>query len=272
MPGRLFLCATPIGNLGDASSRLAATLAEVDLVFAEDTRRSGRLLVALGVEAELRSFFVGNERRRSVDLAGALESGLDVALITDAGTPGLSDPGPLAVAAAREVGAEVVVIPGPSAVTAVVAGSGMVDGRFAFEGFLPRSGRERQQRLANLAGEERPVVVFLSPHRVLDDLADLAAACGPDREVCIGREMTKLHEELWWGTLGGALDRWREELPRGEFAMVVAGAGKSAPDLDVAVGLAARLVAEGLTPSQAARQAAAETGASRRQIYERLVN
>ncbi|HSJ33599.1 MAG TPA: 16S rRNA (cytidine(1402)-2'-O)-methyltransferase [Acidimicrobiia bacterium] len=270
MPGRLYICATPIGNLGDVSPRLAETLAAVDVVYAEDTRRSGRLLAALGIEAHLRSFFVGNERRRAPGLEDDLRRGSDIALITDAGMPAVSDPGALAVETARRAGAEVVVIPGPSAVTAAVAGSGMVAGRFVFEGFLARSGRERARQLERIAAETDPSVVFLSPHRAAADLTDLAGECGPEREVCVARELTKLHEELWWGTLAGAAARWSSEA-RGEFTIVVAGQAPTEPDPEAAVDLARRLVAGGVAPSRAARDAAAATGVPRRQIYEELV-
>ena len=272
MPGRLYLCSTPIGNLGDASSRLIETLAAADVVFVEDTRRSGKLLNALGVSAPLRSFFAGNERQRSGEVAAELEAGRVVVLLTDAGTPAVSDPGVLAVAAARRVGAEVLVVPGPSAVTAAVAGSGMVDGPFVFQGFLERKGADRSRQLGEVAAEPKPTVLFLSPHRVAADLAALAEACGGGREVCIARELTKLHEELWWGTLDEAAERWSIEPARGEFTAVVAGAPARAVTIDEAVEAAQRLVSDGMTPSQAARQAAATTGANRRQIYDRMVN
>lgn len=272
MPGRLFLCATPIGNLGDVSDRLKSTLASVDAVFAEDTRRSAKLLNALGVSVPLRSFFTGNEKRRADDIYAELETGRSIAVLTDAGTPGVSDPGALAVAAARRAGAEVVVIPGPSAVTAAVAGSGMVQGPFVFHGFLERKGSGRGRQLAAVAGDERPGVLFLSPHRLAADLADLAEACGPGRPVCVARELTKIHEELWWATLGEAAERWSEEPARGEFTVVVAGAPAPEADLESAVGTAREFVANGLSASQAAREAAAATGASRRQIYDALVN
>ncbi|HEX2153120.1 MAG TPA: 16S rRNA (cytidine(1402)-2'-O)-methyltransferase [Acidimicrobiia bacterium] len=272
MAGRLYLCSTPIGNLGDASPRLGETLGLADVVYAEDTRRSAKLLAALGVSADLRSYFVGNERARTVDLEADLADGRDVAIITDAGSPAVSDPGASAVAAARRAGAQVVVIPGPSAVTAVVSGSGMVEGRFVFEGFLARRGKERAGQLEAVATDLRPTVIFLSPHRALADLTDLAAACGTDREVCVGRELTKLYEELWWGTLGQAVDRWSEEPPRGEFSLVVAGAEPAEPDPEAAADIARRLVDDGMSPSQAAREAATATGVARRTIYERLVN
>lgn len=270
--GRLILCATPIGNLDDASPRLAQTLREADVVYAEDTRRSGGLLAALGVEADLRSFFVGNERSRSRQLESDLRSGRTVAVVTDAGTPAVSDPGALAVAAARSAGAEVRVVPGPSAVTAAVAGSGMVDGAFVFEGFLPRKGGERGARLAAVAAEQRPVVLFLAPHRIDADLADLAEACGAEREVCVARELTKLYEEWWWGRLGEAAERWAGHDTKGEVTVVVAGAEAPPPDLDEAVRVAEDHLEAGSSPSQAARRAAAETGADRREIYAELLS
>lgn len=272
MPGRLYLCATPIGNLGDASPRLAETLAGVDLVFAEDTRRSATLLNALGVSVPLRSFFAGNENQRSDEMADELAAGRTVALVTDAGTPAVSDPGVLAVAAARRVGAEVIVIPGPSAVTAAVAGSGMVAGPFVFLGFLERKGRARRNQLAELAVEIRPTVLFMSPHRVAADLAALIEACGGERPVCVARELTKIHEEFWWGSLAEAAERWDGESSRGEFTVVIAGAEPTPMTLDQAVEMAKRLVGDGVPPSRAARATAAASGLNRREIYQRIVS
>lgn len=271
MPGRLYLCATPIGNLADASPRLAETLSAADVVYAEDTRHSAKLTSALGISVPLRSFFEGNERRRTADIEADLTAGRSVAVITDAGTPAVSDPGAAAVAAARHVGADVVVVPGPSAVTAAVAGSGMVEGPFVFEGFLVRKGRDRARQLERIAGEQRPTVLFLSPHRAVQDLEGLSAACGREREVCVARELTKMHEELWWGTLSEAVARWEREGPRGEFTVVLAGAPEAAADLANAVQMARGLMADGMSPSRAAREAAAATGAARREIYEELV-
>ena len=271
MSGRLFLCATPIGNLSDASPRLASTLAEADVVYAEDTRRTGTLLTALGVRAELRSFFTGNERSRSDRIGRDLAEGKTVAVVTDAGTPAVSDPGAMAVEAARSAGAAVYVVPGPSAVTAAVAGSGMVDGPFVFEGFLARRGGDRSRQLEALARERRPTVLFLSPHRAGADLADIARSCGPGRQVCVGREITKLHEEWWWGRAEEAARRWSEGPARGEFTLVVAGADDAPPDPDLALDLARSYLDEGESPSSAARRAAQETGVERRAIYDALV-
>ncbi len=270
MPGRLILCATPIGNLGDVPRRLGEVVAEADVVYAEDTRRTGVLLDVLGVKAVLRSFFVGNERVRTDELAKELEAGSVVVLLTDAGTPAVADPGTAAVEVARRVGAEVSVVPGPSAVTAAVAVAGLGGDRFCFEGFLPRKGTARTARLERIAGSEVPVVVFCSPHRVAADLADLAEVCGAERRACVARELTKLHEEVWWGTLGEAAARWAAEPARGEFTVVVApgtGGGPSYP-LAEAVGAVTRLVASGARTVDAVREVARLTGIPRRMLYE----
>lgn len=269
MRGRLILCATPIGNLGDAPPRLGEAIAGADLVFAEDTRRSGVLLEALGVKSRLRSFFVGNERSRIGEIEEALAAGGTVVLLTDAGTPAVSDPGASAVAAARRVGAEVSVVPGPSAVTSALAVAGMGGDRFRFEGFLPRKGRLRRERLALIAGADVPVVVFSSPHRLAADLADLAAAVGSSREVCVARELTKLHEEVWWGSLEEALRRWTETPPRGEFTLVVGPAEQSDGPSPLEAAEAVRtLVEAGARTAEAVRTVARLTGVSRRELYE----
>lgn len=271
MTGTLIVCGTPIGNLADAPPRLAEALGRCDVIFAEDTRRTATLLASLGVARPVRSYFVGNERRRSEELADRLARGETVALVTDAGMPGLSDPGLSAVAAARQVGAAVTVVPGPSAVTTALAVSGLPADRFVFEGFLPRSGAGRRGRLEALASEPRTIVLFLVPHRALADLEDLSRALGPHRTVCACRELTKLHEEVVLTTLGEAAKAWREDDPKGEITLVVAGSPPSTPDPEAAFELAESLLAEGLRPSEAARRAAAETGVDRRRIYRRLV-
>lgn len=270
MAGTLYLCATPIGNLGDASPRLAQVLAECSGVYAEDTRRAAVLLGRLGVKASVRSFFVGNEEARSAEIAERLASGETIAVITDAGTPTVADPGVSAVRAAREVGANVSVVPGPSAVTAALAVAGFGGDRFVFEGFLPRRGRGREERLAQIAIEERPVVFFSSPRRVAADLTDLATHAGPQRTVCVARELTKRFEEVWWGTVTDAATEWTDREPRGEFTVVVSPAPPRSGDLDEAVAAARRLVDEGSSRSDAARTVAKERDLPRRSIYERL--
>jgi 16S rRNA (cytidine1402-2'-O)-methyltransferase len=269
--GRLTLCATPIGNLGDTSARLKAVLKDADLIYAEDTRRAATLLQALDVQTKVRSYFLGNEARRSEELAARLEGGATVALITDAGMPSIADPGLSAVQAARAVGAEVTVIPGPSAVTAALAVSGLPAERFVFEGFLPRKGKDRTRRLAELAREERTAVLFSAKKRVVDDLADLAAILGPDRPVVVTRELTKVFEEVWHGTLATAAEHWADEQPRGEFTLVIAGAIHEPPDLDSAVTQATSAIESGDSMTDAVRRIASDTGVSRRDLYEAVL-
>lgn len=271
MPGRLILCATPIGNLGDASPRLASSLKEADLILAEDTRRSAVLMNALGVERPLRSYFAGNEARRSDELERALASGQTVALITDAGTPAISDPGMSAVAAARRVGSAVSVVPGPSALTAAVAVSGLPSERFVFEGFLPRKGRERRTRLEALKTEARTAVLFVSPHHLVEDLEDLAHV-GLDRPICVARELTKVFEEIQWTVVGEALTEWRNRAPQGEFTLVLGGAPATVFDLDHAASIVMHEIEAGGTISGVVRKVADETGVSRRMLYDEVLS
>lgn len=268
MPGTLILCASPIGNLADAPPRLAEALASADLVYAEDTRRARILLGHLGVSRPVRSYFVGNEAERAAELAGRLADGETVALLTDAGVPTISDPGLSAVRAALEAGAVVTGVPGPSAVTLAVAVSGFPADRFTFEGFLPRRGKPRAERLAALAGEPRTLVVFCSPGRLVADLADLAASLGGSRRCVVCREMTKLHEEIWRGILADAGQHWLESPARGEVTLVVEGAPQAAPDLAAALAQVAELVAGGSALSTACRVVAGERGIRRRALYE----
>ena len=268
MPGTLILCASPIGNLADAPPRLAEALASADLVYAEDTRRARILLGHLGVSRPVRSYFVGNEAERAAELAGRLAEGGTVALLTDAGVPTISDPGLSAVRAALEAGAVVTGVPGPSAVTMAVAVSGFPADRFAFEGFLPRRGERRGERLAALAGEPRTLVLFCSPGRLGADLADLAAALDAGRRCVVCREMTKLHEEIWRGTLADAGQHWGASPARGEVTLVVEGAPQAAPDLAAALAQVEELVAGGSALSTACRVVAGERGIRRRALYE----
>ncbi len=268
MTGRLVVCATPIGNLGDASPRLAETLRDANVVYAEDTRRSRVLLTALGIDRSLRSYFLGNEDQRSEELAGHLDAGHTVALITDAGMPSISDPGVSAVQRARSVGAAVYVIPGPSAVTAALAVSGFDAQRFVFEGFLPRKGMERTARLTALVSEERTLVLFSATHRVARDIADLATHLGSDRPVAVCRELTKMHEEVRWETLAAALAHLEERPTKGEYTLVIEGAPPVVPDFDVALTEALRRIEDGENLTVAVRTVAAEYGVRRRTLYE----
>lgn len=251
------------------SSRLIETLSNVDVIYAEDTRRTSILLNSIGVTKPLRSYFVGNEEARSRELAQRLAGGDTVALVTDAGTPAVADPGLSAVNAARSVDAEIGVVPGPSAVTAALACSGFPGDRFVFEGFLPR--KSRKSAVGALAREQRTIVVFTTPHRIAKDLADLGESLGLERAIFVGRELTKKFEELWWGTIEQAIETWTTRPARGEFTVVIAGFDASdRDDGPAAEEHARRLMSGGMSRSEAARETAGHFGVSRRDVYERL--
>ena len=272
MPGRLTLGATPIGNLADISSRLAGTLADADVVFAEDTRRTSILLGHLGLRVPMRSFFAGNERERLEELRALLEDDRHVVLVSDAGMPTVSDPGASAVRVAIEMGAPVSAIPGPSAVTMALAVSGFPADRFVFLGFLERRGAQRAADMASIAAEERTVVWFAAPSRIHKDLADLVDADAGDRPVAVARELTKLHEEVWRGTVTEAAAEFADEARRrGEFTVVMAGVEPIAGSIDDAVTEALDRIAQGSTASDAVRAVAAELGVSRREVYDRVM-
>lgn len=246
-------------------------LAGADLIYAEDTRRTAKLLAALDIRTEIRSYFVGNEEHRSQELGRRLESGEVIALVTDAGMPSIADPGLSAVQAAVGTGAEVTVLPGPSAVTAALAVSGLPSERFVFEGFLPRKGSDRRNRLHDMATEQRTSVLFSAKKRLLRDLTDLADALGSDRPVVVARELTKAFEEIWRGTLAEAADHWSDVEPRGEFTLVVGGAPAIMPDLVQAVAQTEAAMGAGESMTDAVRRIASETGVGRRQLYEAVL-
>lgn len=265
---RLVVVATPIGNLGDLSPRAAAALVDADLVCAEDTRRTGRLLAEVGSNAPQWSLHDHNERRQVPAVLARLEAGDLVVLVSDAGTPAVSDPGHRLVTAAAEAGHVVEAIPGPSAVLTALVASGLATDRFTFEGFLPRKGGSRAARLAELATEPRTMVVFVAPHRAADDLRDLATTCGGDRPAVLGRELTKLHEEYLRGTLATLAEA--ADALRGELTLVVAGAPPTvaAVSMDDLVDRVRTLQAEGLAPRAAAKQVAATADVSTRDLYD----
>jgi len=269
--GFLYVCATPIGNLGDISERLRSTLEMVDVVFAEDTRRTGKLLGHLDIRVPMRSMFSGNESERTDEMLERLDAGEKVALVSDAGMPSVSDPGADAVRRAHDAGIPVTVIPGPSAVTTAVALSGFAGDRFVFEGFLPRKGPERQRRIQSFVDEERPVVLFVSPHRLVSDLEALNQALGPTRELVVTRELTKLHEEVWKGSLEEAITHWGEVAGRGEFSVVLGPAAKQVDNFEDTVAAARALMDAGESASAAAREAAGGSGHPRREIYDALL-
>ncbi|NND75561.1 MAG: 16S rRNA (cytidine(1402)-2'-O)-methyltransferase [Ilumatobacter sp.] len=257
--------ATPIGNLGDLAPRATEVLASVDLVCCEDTRRTGVLLRHAGIRAKRLTVCNDHtEHDRINEVRRVLDSGGDVAIVSDAGTPGISDPGERIVRSVVGTAHDVSAVPGPSAAIMALTISGLDATRFVFEGFLPRKGRDRSDRLSLIASEPRTVVVYEAPHRALRTLDDLRSACGSDRRVVITRELTKLHEEVVRGRLG-EIDIGE---PRGEYVFVVAGAADDEPadDATVEAALDAALSA-GTSTRDAADQVAAATGRSRRLVY-----
>jgi 16S rRNA (cytidine1402-2'-O)-methyltransferase len=270
--GTLYVVATPIGNLGDITLRALEILRAVPLVAAEDTRLTRRLWARHGIETRLVSYHTHSDARRREELLAHLDGGQDLALVTDAGTPLVSDPGEELVAAWAARGGQVVPIPGPSAVLAALVASGLPTARWSFEGFLPRRGRERRERLGRICSDDRATALFEAPGRAAATLNDLAAACGPERPAALCRELTKLHEETWRGSLGELAARAAEGPPRGEVTIVVAGADPARPQAsasDLAAGRAEveRLVEEGMTRSSAAREVAQRTGLPRRELF-----
>jgi 16S rRNA (cytidine1402-2'-O)-methyltransferase len=268
--GRLVLVGTPIGNLGDLTERGREALAAADLVAAEDTRRTGKLLAHLGIEARMVSLFEGNERERTERLMGELRGGATVALVSDAGMPSVSDPGFRLVRACAEEGIDVTVVPGPSAVTAALAVSGLPTDRWVFEGFLPRREAERRARLRELADEPRTVVLFESPRRLVATLREVLEELG-DRRVAVARELTKLHEEVVRGRLSEVLESLDGTEPKGEVVVVLEGAEPEAAPLVELVAEARALVDGGMRKRDAATEVARRSGGSANAIYEALV-
>jgi 16S rRNA (cytidine1402-2'-O)-methyltransferase len=275
--GTLFVVSTPIGNLGDITLRAIEVLRAVPLIAAEDTRLTRRLMDRHAIEGRMTSFHARSAAGRMTALLEHLRGGADLALVTDAGTPAISDPGADLVAAWATEGGRVVPIPGPSAVLAAVAASGVAGPRWAFEGFLPRSGGERRERLAAIAADRRGTVLFEAPGRVSATLADLAVTCGASRHGAVCRELTKLHEQIVRGPLGelaSAVAPGGMIPARGEFVIVIAMADAVATPADDGRALAAalaeveRLVADGTARGDAARQVAATSGIPRRRLYE----
>ena len=274
MTGSLVLVGTPIGNLGDLSPRAVEALASADLVCCEDTRHTGRLLEHAGLRGvRLRRVDEHTEAAAVADVVELLAGGAAVAVVTDAGMPALTDPGGRLVAASAAAGHTVSVVPGPSAGLAALAISGLPAGRFCFEGFLPRKGRNRAQRLEQIAREARTTVVYESPHRLRSCLEDLAEACGPSRRGVVARELTKLHEEVRRGSLA-ELCEWAAGTVKGEVVIVVEGAGEAAvgPNDDELRDAVESLVAGGASRRDAVEATAAAHGMPRRQLYNLVVN
>ena len=266
--GRLVLVATPIGNLGDLSPRASEELAAADLVACEDTRRTGRLLQHAGISgSDLLRLDEHTEDRSTAVVVDRIAGGDTVALVSDAGMPGISDPGERVVRRVVEAGHPVVVVPGPSAPVAAVSASGLATDRWCMEGFLPRKGSARSDRLAELAVEERTMVLFESPNRLAKTLRDLVGVLGPDRRAVVAREMTKLHEEFVRGTVVELADRF-DEPPKGEVVLVLEGAPPPAEVDDERIQVVLdEARSGGASTRDAADEAARRLGVSRRRAY-----
>jgi 16S rRNA (cytidine1402-2'-O)-methyltransferase len=272
--GKLLLCGTPIGNLEDISMRALRVLGEADVLACEDTRRTRKLLSHYGISPRsLTVYNDGNERRKAAELVGVMERGKVVALVSDAGMPGLSDPGYRLVRAAIEAGIPVEVVPGPTAAVSALAVSGLPPGRFVFEGFLAKKPGERRRRIEELAAERRTIVIFESPHRIEETVADLAAGLG-DRPAALARELTKMHEEVRRGTLSELVASVASDPPRGEIVIVVEGAIHGFAEAVEPQELARRakeLMDSGVARSEALGRVARDLGVRKREVFDALL-
>lgn len=269
MHGKLIVCATPIGNLEDAGYRLVRVLGEVDLIAAEDTRRTRKLLTHFGIKAHLRAYHDANERKQTPFLVDKIQQGAQIALVSDGGMPGISDPGYRLIRAAIDAGLEVQAIPGPSAPITALVLSGLPTARFCFEGFLPKASGERDRRLEALANEERTIILLESPRRLRETLSAMERAWGA-RGVAVARELTKMHEEVVRGTFHEVLQILDPEV-LGEVVLVVEGRGTKPDGLSAAITYAGDLVRGGTRKSRAAAIAAARFDAPRRSVYDGLL-
>ncbi|ERT08271.1 tetrapyrrole (Corrin/Porphyrin) Methylases family protein [Lyngbya aestuarii BL J] len=269
-PGTLYVVGTPIGNLGDLTFRAVQTLKTVDLIAAEDTRHTGKLLQHFQIQTPQISYYEHNQHRRIPEVLEKLHQGKAIAIVTDAGIPGISDPGYELVKACIEAEIAVIPIPGVSACLTALSVSGLETDRFVFEGFLPTKNKLRQQRLQDLRSQSHTIILYESPHRVRQTLQDLAETLGSDRQIVFGRELTKLHEEFWRGSLEEAIKHYENREPKGEFTLVVAGKIQETPKLSESAIKAEleALLRQGLTRSQASRQLAQNISLPRREIYQ----
>lgn len=270
--GRLTLVGTPIGNLSDVSPRAIEALQACDFIAAEDTRVTLKLLNHFGISKPMVSYFEHNKRERGEVICARLLAGENAVLVTDAGMPAISDPGEELVAQCHEQGIPVGVVPGPTAMATALAVSGLPTGRFAFEGFLSMNKRSRREHLESLKNEPRTMVFYEAPHKLVSTLQDLADTLG-DRRIALVRELTKIHEEVVTTTLTEAIVRYTQNAPRGEFVLVVEGAAPAEVQpmtVEQAEALAREYLAQGLSPSEAAKKAAAEAGLKKGDIYRRI--
>lgn len=271
MAGMLYLVPTPIGNLGDISIRCRETLEQADFIAAEDTRVTLKLLNHLGIKKSLVSYFEHNKAAKGNVILDRILAGETCALVSDAGSPAISDPGEDLVRQCAEAGITVCAIPGPCAVITALSISGQSTGRFCFEGFLSTAKKSRREHLESLVKEVRTMVFYEAPHKLCNTLEDMAAVFGSDRPISLCRELTKLHEEVVRTTLGEALQKYTETPPKGEFVLIVAGAApeeKPAATAEDAAARALELMESGMSRKDAARQAAKELGLPKNLVYD----
>ena len=269
-PGTCYIVGTPIGNLEDITFRAVRILQTVDLIAAEDTRHTGKLLQHFQIKTPQISYYEHNQQRRIPEIIAKLTQGKTIALVTDAGMPGISDPGSELVKACIESGISVVPIPGVSASLTALSASGLPTDRFVFEGFLPPKGKERKQRLQALQSQLYTIILYESPHRLRQTLQDLTSVLGDNREIVLARELTKRYEEFWRGTLEEAINYYKTCEPKGEFTLVLTGAKMKTLEFseDTLKAELTNLLQQGLTRSQASRQLAETTSLPRRQLYQ----
>lgn len=272
--GKLYVVGTPIGNLGDMTFRAIETLKSVDFIAAEDTRVSRKLLTHFEVSKPLVSYHEHNRAESGEKIVHRIQSGEACAIITDAGMPAISDPGRELVLLCAEAGIEVLVVPGPSAGISAAAISGMDTARFCFEGFLSMNRRTRKEHLESLKGERRAMIFYEAPHKLRQTLSDLDDTFGPDRPLALCRELTKIHEECIRTTVGGAIQKYEQTDPRGEFVLVLSGTKEqpAPPTSEDALVYAKELLAQGLPAKECARQASEKTGIPKNQIYKHLID
>ena len=268
--GTLYLVGTQIGNLEDMTFRAIRVLTQVDAIAAEDTRHTGKLLQHFQIKTPQISYHDHNTQQRIPQLIRRLQQGEAIALVTDAGMPGISDPGYELVCACVEAKIPVVPIPGPSAVVTAVAAAGLPCDRFTFEGFLPAKGQSRQARIAALKTEPRTAVFYESPHRIIKTLTELSQALGPDRSVVLGRELTKRYEEFWRGTLADAIRHYSTTSPKGEFTLLIAPTDETTKTLSTEeiIHQLKTLMAQGQSRTEASRHLAKQCDRSKREIYQ----
>ena len=275
MAGMLYLVATPIGNLGDISARCRQTLEDADFIAAEDTRVTLKLLNHLGIKKSLVSYYEHNKAFRGDKIVERILSGETCALVSDAGSPAISDPGEDLVKQCAAAGIPVCAIPGPCAAITALSISGQSTGRFCFEGFLSTAKKSRREHLDSLRTEQRTMIFYEAPHKLVSTLEDLRQAFGDDRGISLCRELTKLHEEVLRTTLGEAVARYTENPPKGEFVLIVAGAQpeeKEAPTETDAAARVTQLMQEGLSRKDAVKQAAKELGLPKNVVYDIALN